>query len=104
MDIEIIERNVDKVKSISSGQKPQAEALKRYIMQKEMSLCMRQGIPQKAQVESLRTRCLLKQGRHHARTPDQIQSFTNQPPSNPGGGQNAGRKGILVSPSGEAIA
>jgi hypothetical protein len=109
-DIEIVERMWNRVEAYQAqGKTAQAEALKRYIMLKEMNLGMRQGVPEKAGAGIPPQ--LSPPEANQSPNPDQRRAMTGvgppglnrrtQTPEERAASQ--GRKGILVSPSGEPL-
>ena len=108
-DVEIIERMWVREQMYRQSPDPQtrakADAIKGYIMLKEQQIGLRKGIPQTpGQTPGVRP----EQAPPEAITspnPDQMRAMTGTPPP-PGdttAGQNAGRKGVLVSPAGQPI-
>ena len=109
--MEILEAMWRKVEMYKlQGDTIRANALSQYIMQLEMQMGMRQGIPQKAGV-GVSPNIMPPEARPTPQpTPDQMRSFTQTPPPSPTrpttetqAGQNQGRKGILVSPTGKVL-
>ncbi len=108
-DIEIIETMWERVEMYQTmGKQPQAEALKRYIMQKEMSLGMRKGIPETGGQQGVSPNQLPPE-MSQSPNPDQKRAMLgmsppglNRRPQTPEERQ-ASKQGTLVSPTGEVL-
>jgi len=78
---------------------PEADAMKMYIMQKEMQLGMRKGIPERAGA-GVPPQFMPPEG---VESPDMGRAARGVPPPRPKRPESAGRKGALVSPTGESL-
>ena len=82
IDIEIVQglwRLIDKYE-LNPETHPHAEALKRYVMQKEMALGMRQGIPTKPNAPGIPPNQMPPEARNN---PDEKRTMLGQPPPSP---------------------
>ena len=111
MDMEITERMWERVRFYQNRNEPgdvqRAAALKNYIMIKEMNLGIRQGIPSAPGQQGVPPQQMPPEARPtSAATPDQQNAMQGKAPPSPNrpvNPQSAGRKGVLVSPTGQPI-
>lgn len=101
LEIEIIEGLWDKIEKLTAeGKKVQADALKRYVMQKELNVGIRKGIPTAPSAPGIPPNQAPPETRA---SPDQARARLGIPPPKPNRPVNEGRRGALVSPTGEDL-
>jgi len=102
INMEVTERMWARVEYYEAkGDTIRAEALKRYIMLKEMELGIRQGVPEKVGVSPS---LMPPEARPTpSPTPDQRNAMIGKPPPKPNRPVHEGRKGVLVNPQGQPL-